>query len=82
MNVLHTLEASMWCLLTSKSYAEATLKAVNLGEDTDTTGAVTGGLAGLHWGFENIPAEWIAQLARQEDVADLYERLASSLDKP
>ncbi len=80
--VLHTLEASMWCLLTSNSYAEATLKAVNLGEDTDTTGAVTGGLAGLRWGFESIPAEWLVQLAKQEDVEDLCRRLADSLQKP
>jgi ADP-ribosylglycohydrolase len=45
--VLHTLEASLWCLLTEDTYADAVLKAVNLGGDTDTTGAVTGGLAGL-----------------------------------
>ncbi len=40
--VLHTLEASIWCLLTSDNYKATTLKAVNLGSDTDTTGAVTG----------------------------------------
>ena len=45
--MLHTLEASLWCLLTEDTYADAVLKAVNLGGDTDTTGAVTGGLAGL-----------------------------------
>jgi ADP-ribosyl-[dinitrogen reductase] hydrolase len=45
--VLHTLEASVWCLLTTGSYRDAVLRAVNLGSDTDTTGAVTGALAGL-----------------------------------
>ena len=80
--VLHTLEASIWCLLTSDSYAEATLKAVNLGEDTDTMGAVTGGLAGLCWGFESIPADWLVQLARREDVEDLCRRLAAGFDTP
>jgi ADP-ribosyl-[dinitrogen reductase] hydrolase len=46
--VLHCLEASLWCLLTTKSYNDAVLKAVNLGEDTDTTACVTGALAGLY----------------------------------
>jgi len=54
--VLHTLEASVWCLLTTSNYKDAVLKAVNLGEDTDTTGAVTGGIAGILYGFE-IPGE-------------------------
>jgi ADP-ribosyl-[dinitrogen reductase] hydrolase len=73
--VLHTLEASIWCLLTTNSYAAAVLKAVNLGEDTDTTGAVTGGLAGLVYGYETIPNHWIEQLARKDDIADLAKRL-------
>lgn len=53
--VLHTLEASIWCILTTDNYSDAVLKAVNLGSDTDTTGAVTGGLAGLMYGLEGIP---------------------------
>lgn len=40
--VLHTLQASLWCLLTTASYESCVLKAVNLGEDTDTTAAVAG----------------------------------------
>ncbi len=77
--VLHTLEASIWCLLTTDSYKEATLKAVNLGSDTDTTGAVTGGLAALLYGFENIPAEWTKQIARKDDIENLAERFANKL---
>ncbi len=73
--VLHTLEASIWCLLTTDNYKDAVLKAVNLGEDTDTTGAVTGGLAGLLYGQENIPKEWIDTLARRNDIEELAERL-------
>ncbi len=71
--VIHTLEASLWCLLNSSSYPEAVLKAVNLGGDTDTTAAVTGGLAGIYYGIENIPTEWIEQIARKQHIMDLAE---------
>jgi ADP-ribosylglycohydrolase len=77
--VLHTLEASIWCLLTTNNYKDAVLKAVNLGDDTDTTAAVTGGLAGLLYGFDTIPAKWIKQLSRKDDIEDLAERLGVKL---
>ncbi len=76
--VLHTLEASLWCLLTEDDYAGAVLKAVNLGEDTDTTGAVTGGLAGLLYGTAGIPGEWLDGLVRRADIAQLARRLAAA----
>jgi ADP-ribosylglycohydrolase len=77
--VIDTLEASVWCLLNTGNYSEAVLRAVNLGGDTDTTAAVTGGLAGLLYGYDGIPAEWIRQTARNEDILHLSERLAASL---
>jgi ADP-ribosylglycohydrolase len=76
--VVHTLEAAVWCLLTTGSYRDAVLKAVNLGEDTDTTAAVVGGLAGLLYGLENIPSDWRKQIAGREAVAELAERLANA----
>lgn len=79
--VLHSLEASLWCFLNSESYSEAVLKAVNLGEDTDTTGAITGGIAGIYYGFENIPEEWIAELVRKEDIEKLCIKLGNKLMK-
>jgi ADP-ribosylglycohydrolase len=69
--VLHTLEASIWCFLTTSSYKEAVLKAVNLGSDTDTTAAVTGGLAGLSYGLLNIPQNWLNVLARKDEIISL-----------
>ncbi len=77
--VMHTLESSIWCLLNSHSYSEAVLKAVNLGKDTDTTAAVTGGLAGLIYGFDAIPKEWLSQLARRKDIEELAERFGNSI---
>lgn len=79
--VLYTLEASIWCLLTTDNYADATLKAVNLGSDTDTTGAVTGGLAGLLYGWESIPDNWMEVLVRKEDIRELAVRLETALNK-
>jgi ADP-ribosyl-[dinitrogen reductase] hydrolase len=74
--VVHTLEAALWCLLNHDTYAATVLAAVNLGEDTDTTAAVVGGLAGLVYGEAGIPAEWLAELARRDDITDLAIRLA------
>jgi ADP-ribosylglycohydrolase len=79
--VLHTLEASIWCLLNTENFTDAVLAAVNLGGDSDTTGAVTGGLAGLYYGIDNIPEQWISRLAREEDINDLAERMAKYLEK-
>lgn len=60
--VLDTLEAALWALATTNSYEAAVLKAVNLGSDTDTVGAVTGGLAGIIYGYDAIPDKWISAL--------------------
>lgn len=76
--VLHTLEASLWCLLHHTDYASTVLEAVNLGGDTDTTGAVVGGLAGILYGYERIPADWVDQLARKEDSIILADQFYSS----
>ncbi|UWY29044.1 ADP-ribosylglycohydrolase family protein [Flavobacterium sp. TR2] len=77
--VLHSLEASFWCFLNSDSYEETVLKAVNLGEDTDTTGAIAGGLAGIYYGIENIPQKWIDNLVRSNDIKDLAKRLSQKI---
>lgn len=58
----HTLEAALWCFLNTSSYADCVLTAVDLGDDTDTTAAVAGALAGVYHGFGAIPPKWIDQL--------------------
>ncbi|WP_130734950.1 ADP-ribosylglycohydrolase family protein [Flavobacterium sp. J27] len=78
--VLDSLEASLWCVLTSSSYSETVLKAVNLGSDTDTTAAIAGGLAGLLYGYESIPQEWITVLARKEDITILCDQMSEKYE--
>ena len=67
--VLDTFEAALWCLADTDSYADCVLKAVNLGDDTDTTGAVAGALAGIAYGIDGIPDPWLDAL-RGKDVID------------
>lgn len=74
--VMHSLEAGLWCLLRSNSYKECVLKAVNLGNDTDTTAAIAGGLAGLAFGWDNIPSMWLNRLARLDDIQQLCMRFS------
>ena len=72
--VIDSLEASIWCLLTTNNFQDAVLKAVNLGEDTDTIGALTGGLGGLVYGYNSIPKKWIDVLQRKEYLTDLVDK--------
>jgi ADP-ribosylglycohydrolase len=77
--VVETLEAALWSLLRGRSYRNTLLIAVNLGGDTDTVGCVTGGLAGTHYGTDNLPAEWVEKLARLDDIEHLCERFYRAL---
>ena len=74
--MIHTLEAAVWCLLTTGGYAECVLKAVNLGEDTDTTAAVAGGLAGLWYGEKEIPKDWAEVTAQYESIKKRSHRFS------
>jgi ADP-ribosylglycohydrolase len=55
------------------------LRAVNLGDDTDTTAAVTGSMAGLYYGLAEIPVEWRSPLARINDFHAVAQALARGL---
>jgi len=68
---IHTIEASFWSLLKTDSFREAVLTAVNLGNDSDTTGAVTGGLAGIYYGFGTIPEDWLEVLPNKGVIEDI-----------
>ncbi len=73
--VLHTLTASFWCLLNRPNAEEAIVTAVALGEDADTTGAVTGALAGAAWGASTLPARWLDVLQVREEIQSLARQL-------
>lgn len=73
--VVKSLEAALWALNDAKDFREAVLRAVNLGDDADTTGAVCGQLAGAYWGETEIPQEWREELARPEMIEKALQGL-------
>ncbi len=73
--VVKSLEAALWAFDGASDFRDAVLRAVNLGDDADTTGAVCGQLAGAFWGETGIPPEWRRRLARR----DLIEQILSKL---
>ena len=72
--VISSLEASVWCFLNTNNYKEAVLKAVNLGGDTDTIAALTGGLAGLYYGCDSIPENWMSKLAGKSIIQKVLNK--------
>lgn len=73
--VLETLGASFWSLTHRDSAEEAIVTAVSMGDDTDTTGAVTGTLAGAHYGADAIPSRWLEVLEPRDELVQLAGRL-------
>ncbi len=74
---VHTLEAAVWCFLTTDNFRDAVLKATNLGDDTDTVAAVTGQIAGAFYGESGIPSAWITKLYDYDRIKDLAITLAT-----
>jgi len=77
--VMNTLKASIYCFMTTDNYKDATLMAVNLGNDSDTTGAVTGGLAGLYYGFDAIPEKWVNEIKKSAYIKSLCDRFSKAM---
>jgi len=73
--VVKSLEASLWCFWRSENYRDAVLLAANLGDDADTTAAITGQLAGAYWGAAGIPEDWLEKLAMREYIEELARYL-------
>ncbi len=71
--VVDTLEAALWCFLQSNSYKECILATTNIGGDTDSIGAVAGGLAGIFYGYSNIPKEYLEDLRKRDYLEKMCE---------
>jgi ADP-ribosyl-[dinitrogen reductase] hydrolase len=66
--VVHSLEAALWCVGRTGNFADAVILAANLGDDADTTAAITGQLAGALYGASAIPRKWLEQTAQAGDI--------------
>jgi ADP-ribosyl-[dinitrogen reductase] hydrolase len=73
--VVDTLEAALWCFASTSSLESALLTAANLGDDCDTVAAVTGQLAGCHYGIDGIPEGWLNVLVGKRRMETLAKRL-------
>jgi len=77
--VVHTLESVMWTVMRHTNFRDTVLKAVNLGGDADTIGALSGGLGGIIYGTKQIPEDWLSVLVRKDDIIDLAKRFSQNL---
>ena len=68
--MVDTLEAAVWCVMTSDNYADCLLKAVNLGEDTDTVACVAGALGSLKFSFDEIPEAWVNEIKNKDLIQE------------
>lgn len=80
--VIEVLESSIWFFLNKDSYKETVLSIINIGHDTDTSAAIAGGLAGIYYGYNGIPEEWLKQIARKADIENLANRLGDKIASP
>lgn len=65
------LQAALWCFLTTDTYKECVLKAVNFGFKTNTLAAVAGSLAGVYYGQYDIPSDWLSALVKKDYIEQL-----------
>ena len=73
--MVDSLEVALWAFHRSRDFREGALMAVNLGDDTDTTGAIYGQIAGAYYGVESIPAEWRERLTMTLEITSMADSL-------
>lgn len=74
---LHTMQTALWAITHHDTFEEAVIAAVNFGDDADTSGAVTGALAGARDGVNAIPDRWLAVLKPRAELRTLARALHS-----
>lgn len=72
--VVDTLEAVVWSFFNNFTYKDVVLTAINLGGDTDTIAAISGGIAGIFYGYDLVPNEWIQNVLKKEEIMELCDR--------
>ncbi len=77
--VVDSLEAAIWSLIRTDNFRGCLLTAVNLGDDTDTIGAIAGGLAALYYGYEDIPKDWLDVIQRREWIEGLCDKYTTDV---
>ena len=77
--VVDTLEAAFWVLFNANNFKETIIGAINLGNDTDTIAAIAGSMAGIIYGYDSFPQEWLEKLAKRDYIEDLCEKLEKVL---
>jgi ADP-ribosyl-[dinitrogen reductase] hydrolase len=71
LDALLATHCALSVFMGSDSFADAVLRAVNLGGDADTIGAITGALAGAAWGAGAIPPLWRVNLKDHDRIMEL-----------
>lgn len=79
--VVSTLEATFWCLLNTETYNQAIIGAINLGGDSDTIGACTGGLAGIYYGIDSIRDDWKKDLIKYDYIDNMCNKFNKIINK-
>jgi ADP-ribosyl-[dinitrogen reductase] hydrolase len=73
--VFHTLICSLWCFINTSSFEDAVCEAANLGGDADTIAAITGGIAGVYYGYNTIPDRWKKKILLKDKLISIAQRI-------
>ena len=79
--IVDTLESAMWIFMNAQHYKEAIIASTNIGGDTDTIGSIVGSMAGIYYGFESIPFNWLDKLQRKDYLIDFVDRFEKSVNE-
>ena len=67
---------SLWCFINTNTFEDAVCEAVNLCGDADTIGAITGGLSGVYYGFDAIPARWSEKIIVGDKLIEIAQKFS------
>lgn len=79
--IVDTLVSAIWIFMNAQHYKEAIIASTNIGGDTDTIGAIVGSMAGIYYGFEDIPSSWLDKLQRKDYLMELVDRFEKSVNE-